>query len=31
MHPDAPGTGGVISRFYSIEGQLRRFFRSRRN
>jgi sulfatase modifying factor 1 len=25
------GTGGVITRFYSIEGQLKRFFRSRRN
>ncbi len=25
------GTGGVITRFYSIEGQPRRFFRSRRN
>jgi uncharacterized delta-60 repeat protein len=25
------GTGGVIIRFYSIEGQTRRFFRSRRN
>ena len=25
------GTGGVITRFYSIEGQPKRFFRSRRN
>lgn len=25
------GTGGVIPRFYSTEGQLKRFFRSRRN
>ena len=25
------GSGGVITRFYSIEGQPRRFFRSRRN
>ncbi len=25
------GTGGVITRFYSIEGQTRRYFRSRRN
>ena len=25
------GTGGVITRFYSIEGQAKRFFRSRRN
>ena len=25
------GAGGVITRFYSIEGQPRRFFRSRRN
>jgi len=26
-----PGTGGVITRFYSTENQPRRFFRSRRN
>ena len=25
------GAGGVMTRFYSIEGQPRRFFRSRRN
>lgn len=25
------GAGGVITRFYSIEGQPRRYFRSRRN
>lgn len=25
------GAGGVVTRFYSIEGQARRFFRSRRN
>jgi len=25
------GAGGVITRFYSIEGQTRRYFRSRRN
>ena len=25
------GTGGVITRFYSVDGQAKRFFRSRRN
>ena len=25
------GAGGVLTRFYSIEGQTRRYFRSRRN
>ena len=28
---DIIGAGGVMTRFYSIEGQPRRFFRSRRN
>ena len=31
IETNIPGTGGVITRFYSIEGQPRRFFRSRRN
>ncbi len=31
IEPNIIGAGGVVSRFYSIEGQARRYFRSRRN
>ena len=31
IEPNITGTGGVITRFYSVEGQPKRFFRSRRN
>jgi len=31
IEPNVIGTGGVITRFYSIEGQAKRFFRLRRN
>jgi low density lipoprotein receptor-related protein 5/6 len=31
IETDIIGTGGVVTRFYSIEGQPKRFFRSRRN
>ena len=31
IETNIPGTGGVVTRFYSIEGQTRRYFRSRRN
>lgn len=31
IEPNITGTGEVITRFYSVEGQPKRFFRSRRN
>jgi hypothetical protein len=31
IEPSIPGTGGVITRFYSIQGQAKQYYRARKN